>query len=304
VSTDLPLYLRRRQAGFAGTSVGRLLVHDVEQGQRPGTLALHIEFFPDAESSRPDAPTYWVSLAASIRSQHTPAQEVGTVRVGAANQPPFPPTPPNMQLHVKWDWELLPSDVEILERSRLSNPAAPFYVQLFVEGVIQTQDGVFGVEGNASIKIEQSQWQRLMQQTGYSVAPSGLVSLSGAAIGDTAWLEAIGRLMAARSHLQRGEGYAALEACLDQLEAIVTNPYQPEAWKQRFVGLPEQKADSLARWIAGHATYLNRVGHHRDRQERDDQGDLVAMPLNQWEAELVVASTQFLLAYVLRLPGV
>ncbi len=89
--------------------------------------------------------------------------------------------------------------------------------------------------------------------------------------------------------------------CLRQFERIVTAPYSRDSWKGLF-DVPGQKEDGMVAALAGHCTYLNKVGHHRSRQERDQDGGLVEMPVDQWEAELAVGTSQFLLAYALRAP--
>jgi hypothetical protein len=284
--------------------VGRLIVHDIEADGDHHALSLKVEFLPDASASDPRAPTYWVRLEAAMRTQVAPAQAVGSVRIDHDSQPPFPPTPPNRTTNVTWLWQLLPGDVELIERIHSSQPAAPFYVDLFVDGIAQTADGVFGVEGHTSVKIELSHWRRLLEQVGYSIAPSGLAALSAVALADNNWREAVKRLEPARDALGRGETHAALEICLSQLEALETAPYRIETWKKRFTAMPDQKRDSFAAWAAGLGLYLNRVGHHRSRDERDQEGDLTSMPLDHWEAELTVASTQILVAYLLRLTAV
>jgi len=223
------------------------------------------------------------------------------VRIDHDSQPPFPPTPPGRITSVAWPWPLLPEDVELIERGHNSQPASPIYVDLFVDGIAQTADGVFGVEGHASVKIEVSQWRRLLEQVGYSIAPSGLAALSAVALADDNWREAAKRLEPARDALVRGETHAALETCLGQLEGLETAPYKIETWKKCFAAMPDQKGDSLAAWAAGLGTYLNRVGGHRSRDERDQEGEVTSMPLDHWEAELTVAYTQILIAYLLRL---
>jgi hypothetical protein len=303
MSSELQLFFRRNQSGFVNASVGRLIVHDIEADDSQHGLSLKVEFLPDASSSSPQTPTYWVSLGATTRTQLSPAQVVGSVRIDQNSQPPFPPTPPNRTTKAAWLWYLLPQDIELIEQGHSSQPAAPIFVELSVEGIAQTAEGVLGVEGQAQVKIELSQWHRLLEQIGYSIAPSGLAALSAGALTDNSWREAAKRLEPARNALVRGETHAALETCLSQLEGLETAPYKVETWKARFAAMPDQKRDSLAAWAAGLGTYLNRVGHHRSRGERDQQGDLTSMPLDQWEAQLTVASTQILLAYLLRLPA-
>lgn len=191
----------------------------------------------------------------------------------------------------------------MVEQGRSASPASPIHLQLSVEGVAETASGVLGVTGEGTFRIELSQWHRLLEQIGYTISPSILASLSSGALDEPGWREAAKRLEPARQHLRRGEDYAALEACLGQLEALATAPYQQQSWKSLLETMPAQKAESLGKWISGLATYLNRVGHHRSRDQRDPDGDLAIMPVDHWEAELAVASTQIALSYLLRIGG-
>ncbi len=52
--------------------------------------------------------------------------------------------------------------------------------------------------------------------------------------------------------------------------------------------------------MSGLATWCNRVGHHRGK-ERDEAGNLIPMPFDHWEAELIVGMTQLALTYGCRL---
>jgi hypothetical protein len=57
----------------------------------------------------------------------------------------------------------------------------------------------------------------------------------------------------------------------------------------------------LAELFSGLATYLNKVGHHRESKASDPDGELKAMPLEHWETGLAVGAAQFITAYALRL---
>jgi len=301
-STSLYLYLERRDPSNAGASVGRLLLGDVSlhPQAKAATLALNLEFFAD-ETMKSDPPADWVTMAATVRTNNPPTEPVGTVLIEHHQRPPFPPLPLNRRTEVHWEWQLLPSDVELVERVRAANdPAAPIWLGLDVQAILATPEGVLGVNGHTQITIELSLWQRLLTQLHYTTSPSGLAALSSSTYADPSWREAARRLEPARNHLRRGETYPALEACLSQLEAFVTAPYRDASWKERLASLPDQKAIGVAGWLAGLGDYLNKVGHHRDRQEREPAGDLAAMPADQWEAELAVASTQLAITYLLR----
>lgn len=150
-------------------------------------------------------------------------------------------------------------------------------------------------------QIEPSQWDRFLESTGYGLAPDYRNLVGRAATDHPAWSEASAKLKGAIKHLQAGEDDDALRECLHVLEGIASPPYTVEAWANRLSTLPTQKANGLAELFSGFATYCNRVGHHRDRVERDGEGDLLPMPLDHWEAELAVAQAHTLVAYAIRL---
>jgi hypothetical protein len=299
MSSDINLYFNVRDTINQVANVGRLLLHDVEpDAPNAASLRLRIEFFPVQSE---DDGRYWVALDAIASTQLEPRLQVGRIVVDPKQQPAFPPTPTSRSTNVLWSWHFLPSDIEIVELARSQQPDHPIYLRLEVAGVAQTSSGAIGVNGEGSVKIELSQWHRLLEGMGYSVSPSGIAALGSANLDHHAWRDAAARLEMAREHLRRGEDYAALEACLSQLEAVVTAPFKADSWSSKTADMPDQKSGSIAAWLSGLATYLNRVGHHRSRSERDADGDLTEMPLDHWEAELAVASTQVALAYVIRL---
>lgn len=59
-----------------------------------------------------------------------------------------------------------------------------------------------------------------------------------------------------------------------QLEAFVTARYRDVSWKEQLALLPDQKVIGVAGWLAVLGDYLNKVGHHRDREAREPAGDL------------------------------
>jgi hypothetical protein len=140
-----------------------------------------------------------------------------------------------------------------------------------------------------------------MQYLEYKLPPSHAALAGLSSIQHPSWADATKRLGDARSHLRAGEDYDALRDCLSTLESLVSPPYTADAWKKRLASLPDQKATGLAALFSGMATYCNKVGHHRSRQERDAGNDFQQMPLDHWEADLAVGAAQFVTAYALRL---
>jgi hypothetical protein len=151
------------------------------------------------------------------------------------------------------------------------------------------------------LQVELSRWDRLLQALGYTVPPSQASVVTRGAQEELGWADATKRLENARLHLRHGEDYDALRACLSALEGFVSMPYNAQSWKSGLTSLQDQKADGLAGLLSGFATSCNRIGYHREHQNRDDAGDLPVMPLDHWEADLAVAVSQYLLTYVSRL---
>jgi hypothetical protein len=209
----------------------------------------------------------------------------------------------------RWLWEMLPEDVERVESSRSASPGSQIFLSVVVTGIAKLIDaasaaevGVIPVAGQTTqLIIEPSQWDRLLQQLGYTVPPSQAALASAAILDHPSWRDAVSRLTSARDHQREGETYETLRGCLGALEAIVHAPYDKASWVQQLASVPKQKADGLAEMFSGIATYCNKVGHHRERSERDSSGDLPAMPLDHWEADLALGLAQFSLTYALRL---
>ena len=155
------------------------------------------------------------------------------------------------------------------------------------------------VRGEGDFQIAVSDWEGFITTLGYRLPPTSAALAGLAATVHPSWKAAEERLLQARSHLRKGEGHAALTACLKEFEREVTAPYAEASWEKHF-NEPSQKLDGLKRALAGHCTYLNRVGHHLSRQDRTNAGGPAEMPVDQWEAELAVGASQFWLAYAIR----
>jgi hypothetical protein len=200
---------------------------------------------------------------------------------------------------IEWNWCLLPEDLERIERDSSENAKSPLNVRVTVEGTLQVGEQVCLVRGEGSLEIALSDWEAYLKVLGYNLPPS-TAELAGRAVVDhPSWEDAARRLAPARNELRAGDGRDALVTSLRQFERVVTAPYSRDSWKGLF-DVPGQKEDGMISMLAGHCTYLNKVGHHRSRQDRDPEGELIEMPVDQWEAELAVGTSQFLLAYALR----
>jgi hypothetical protein len=50
--------------------------------------------------------------------------------------------------------------------------------------------------------------------------------------------------------------------------------------------------------LTGVSTYLNKVGHHRNSKMKNEDGNLVHIPLDQYEAELLLGISQLIVTYL------
>lgn len=297
--------------------VGFFSIRDVEpSGETVGLdkcLDIGVEMLPSSNplqltrgDSQVPAAFIWLALAAEIWTTQPPRRQVGRIvideqgmlEVGAAHAGP-----------ARWRWVVQPEDVEKVERIRAAQPSLPLRFDIQVEGIVKMIDRQAGQiadiltlrGGSPQLSIEHSQWDRLLGSLGYGTPPS-LAALAGRAATDhPSWEFAEKTLAAARTHHRAGEDYDALRDCLSSLEMLVTAPYNVASWKPLLTALPGQKATGMAELLSGLATYCNKIGHHRDRQRRDSDGNLPPQPLDHWEADLILGATQFVLAYALRL---
>jgi hypothetical protein len=246
---------------------------------------------------------HWVGLRVEATSQRIDQRAYGRVvldpheRAHALGLPQF--EIPGRE--IEWLWCLLPEDLERIERDRSESPGSPLTVKITVEGSIQAGGNVCLVRGEGHLEIALSDWEAYLKVLGYNLPPSAAELIGVAAMDHPSWKLAVEYLAPARRELRAGEGRNAMVTSLRQFERLVSAPYNPASWLGVF-DVPEQKREAMARALGGHCTYLNRVGHHRSQQQRDADGGLVEMSVDQWEAELAVATSQFLLALALRTP--
>ena len=317
MTADVSLYLGQPGAqNRMATCVGQIVVRGVgasgqtHQGQK--CLDLEVEALPPSQQLTIDRnhvqtplTVGWLQLDVELRTNRIPQRRIGRVLIDDAGMLPLGAVRSGP---TRWLWEVLPEGVEMVEAARAIQPAAPIYFQVDMRGIAKLLEPNGGAVDIVSIRgatsqlvVELSQWERLLQQLDYSLPPSQSVLAGTATLEHPSWKEATTRLANARSHHRSGEDYDAQRECLSSLEAVVHAPYNTESWKRQLASLPEQKADGIAELLSGLATYCNRVGHHRDRADRNAGGDLSAMPLEHWEADVVLGSAQFVLAYAMRL---
>jgi len=319
MTTDVNLYLMKPgEQTYSSQAVGGLVIRGIEfsgqvyESQR--CLDIGVESHPPSQAlttnignqERPVAFT-WLQLTAEIWTRNAPRHRIGHIHI---EQKGMLPLGPSRSAPSSWLWELRPEDVERVEQSRSNQANAPLIFQLEVTGIAKVVDAATGQflgdivplrASNPQLTMELSHWERLMQYMDYKVPPTQVAMAGLSSVQHPSWNDAATRLESARSHLRAGEDYDALRKCLSTLESLVTPPYAASAWKERLKALPEQKATGLAELFAGMATYCNKVGHHRSRDERNASEDLPQMPLDHWEADLAVGAAQFVTAYALRL---
>jgi hypothetical protein len=239
----------------------------------------------------------WIDLTVQIRSQRYEQRSLGRVDIDPNSQ--YPSFRDGMR-NIDWQWRLLPEELELIERERSDAKASPLGFNVTARGVLQVDQLVYLVTGEGSLTVAWSDWESYLANLGYNLPPS-IGELAGRAMMDhPMWKKATELLTPARALLRAGEGRPAMTSSLQQFEAVVTHPYNESSWRGRYA-VPDQKEDGLVAMLAGHCKYLNKVGYHRSRQQRDEQGGLIEMPVDQWEAELAVGASQFWLAYALRL---
>lgn len=275
---------------FTGHTVNLQRVLDIEiqslrpYGQSDGDEAFRYE---------------WLQLGVTMRTAGYLSQEIGRVHNTGDGMMPIGVAG---SLPSYWRWELHDDDIERAIAAHAPLGVQPFSFVVEMTGIAkkingdgQAVDIVALRSDNAQMLIALSDWETLIKDMGYAVPPSTAGLAGIASTEHPSWSDAMDRLKDARLQLRAGEDYNALEDCLGVLESLVSRPYSAADWEVHLSGMPKQKATGVAEMFSGLATYCNKIGHHRSRDDRQQ------MPLDHWEAELVVAATQFALTYALRL---
>lgn len=207
----------------------------------------------------------------------------------------------------RWMWELSYRDIEeIQERNYGDRDIRISYdIQVIVEAKFEDERRVIHLSGSNYFTISRSNWNFFLQSSNYKGKFTDKLDLSSAVTGERSWEESARKLADARRQLQTGNTYAALEGCLAALESVTSAPYHAQRWEDYLVpvtAIPTQKREAIAKLFAGIGTYLNRVGHHHSRAERDINTDeLMRPPLDAYEAEILVGITQLAVTYIERL---
>ncbi|MEC0244148.1 hypothetical protein P4H66_30505 [Paenibacillus dokdonensis] len=205
----------------------------------------------------------------------------------------------------EWDWILDSNDISAIEGVR----SGDLYFTIDVKAIVEVRENgnkIIPITGSQQIKISESDWIRFIHYYGYSTKYG--VSLPTALLNDKSWIQAYEQLDDAREHMQRGKTYDALRQCLSVIESYTDvgngrgGPYSPKVWEEILSDITEQKRDGIIGLLTGVSTYLNKVGHHRNSKIKDN-GNLPAVPVDQYEAELMVGVSHLVVTYLERLSG-
>jgi len=317
MATDVTLYLLKPgDQTYPTQAVGRYSIREIESGQTLDSmkyLGIEVEarepqpplMVPDADGQLHPLTVLWLQLEVTVFTQTASRRQVGLVHIDQEDMLPLGPGSVGRAI---WKWEVRPEDLEVVDQARSTQPTAPIYFRVDISGIGKLVDDTGRLRDlvavrsyKPQIKVELSQWDRLLQTLGYSTPPSEAALVSRGSREHRAWTEATERLTNARLHLRHGEDYDALRECLSTLEGLLSAPYNAASWKTHLTSLQDQKAAGLAELFSGFATFCNKVGHHRSRNDRNVATDLAQMPLDHWETELALGIAQFMTTYALRL---
>jgi hypothetical protein len=200
-----------------------------------------------------------------------------------------------------WRWFVTPIELEHIEQIRRGQ-GLQFALRCQGLALVNKDDGstaAVAAHGGETVRVEQSAWEKIL--LGLKYQPAANLSLPLSISQWPEWSRAVNDLQGGVQALSRGETHTALRACLSTLERLHSAPYTPESW-DGFFDVDEQKEAGLRELLSGVAKYLNKVGHHRSRTQRDAANNLTQSSVDHYEAEILVAITQLLLTYVGRLP--
>ena len=160
---------------------------------------------------------------------------------------------------------------------------------------------MIGVAGETSIELSADEWNTHLRTLRHETAPAIVALVREAAGRHPSWSEAEQRLRSAREALRTGSERVALAAAFKEFERLAAYPYRADEWKAVLADMPDAKGQQLRELLAAHSELLSRVGRHLDSEADGQTGERSELPLEYWEAELLIAASQVLLAYALRL---
>ena len=277
------------------TVLGTFVIRDLHAGGSPGCGALRLSLHFTRNEDSPSEGTRFVSIEAEVLTAREPSQTRGRIVIERDKRPELrvSGTQP-----LEWEWRLLPADLEAIEAGTPEGDRWRYF-KLELHGIVQVPTGTFPIAGSTDFQVPLSEWEDLLRFLGYGVAPSAAQLAGPAVTAHPSWADAERRLASARQALRTGDTHRAMTDCLNQFSALAAKPYRHDSWLPKLPDDPTQKKQSVARLLAAHCTYLNRVGYHRDGDPGDGT-ELQPLPLDHWEAEVAVAVSQFWLTLALR----
>ena len=200
-----------------------------------------------------------------------------------------------------WEWVLDSNDISTLEGVRTGDVGFEIEIKAIVE-ISEKGITTIPIIGSEQVRFSESDWISYIGHFGYSTKYG--LSLPPSLLNDSNWLQSYQHLVDAREHMQRGKTNDALRQCLSVMESFIDSdkrggPYSDKVWDELLDGVIPQKKEGIVRLFSGVATYLNMVGHHRNRQKVN--GNLPPVPIDQYEAELMVGVSQLIVTYMERL---
>lgn len=290
-----PLYLYRVHPPDRGGALATLTLRRLDV--LPSADGLQLDLDADWVGSEPSPAPRWLFASADVWSRQHPTRRLGAIHLDNYD---LPDLAGNGRRSVSWDWFLPPDQLEQLERDRAPHSGHALALRLRVAGLVILGDEVVGVAGETSIDLSATDWGSLLPRLGYATAPSVAVLAGHAAARHPTWREAEDRLARARQALRAGEERSALAAAFLEFERVAGRPYLAGEWEGVLNDVPGAKRKELSKLLAAHAGLISRVGRHLDSDSKTTTGERAELPLEYWEAELLVAASQLLLTFALR----
>lgn len=198
--------------------------------------------------------------------------------------------------NIEWTWGLLAQDISAIEAYRQGRE---LQVSFSLNGIYKDDGGIASFVGSSLTTIATSEWYKVLDK--YTLAHNAAIQVPPSLFSDTSWSIAADKLKHVNQLLWRGETRQALEECFSQIEGYVTNPYNEKNW-DNCIDEDEnsQRRVGLISMFSGISTFLNKVGRHRSKNEREND-QLVLMPMDHYEAEIMQLMTHLVVVYLERL---
>lgn len=201
-----------------------------------------------------------------------------------------------------WDWVFDSKDISTIEDVRNGD----VYFEIEVRAIVQLNENgtrILPFTGKGQVRFPETDWLNFIRHFGYSTKYG--LALPPSLLNDRSWLVAFDLLDDARQHMQRGKTHDALRQCLSTIESYMDfakrgGPYSEKVWDELLHDVVPQKKEGIIRLISGVSTYLNMIGHHRNSLQKEN-GNLSRVPIDQYEAELMVSISHLVVAYLERL---